>query len=149
MIVGYCRVGPLEPMSRLERQKSALSRLGAQLCFCERVGLTGQAPELERAIAATGRGDTIVVTRPYRVALSTRGVLELIARLGRKGVGLRIPGTPVDTGTTTGRMVLGSVPRWSLGISPPLSLLHDISLGWLRHIPISRLSAGRQAGQNR
>jgi DNA invertase Pin-like site-specific DNA recombinase len=149
MIVGYCRVGPLEPASRLETQKRALAAIGARTCFCERVGLSGPAPELERAIAAVGRGDTIAVTRPYRLALSTRGVLGMIERLGRRGVGFRILDTPVDTSTTTGRMILGSAPRWSLGISPARSVLRDVSVGWMRRSPAGGHPIGGRAGQNR
>jgi DNA invertase Pin-like site-specific DNA recombinase len=129
MILGYCRVGLLEPASRLEAQRDALAAAGAQAFYCERVGLRRRTPELERAISTAQKGDTIVITRPYRVALSARGVLALIERLGRRGVGLRILDTPVDTGTTTGRMILGSAPRWSLGLSPARAALWDISVG--------------------
>lgn len=127
MILGYCRIGVLEPASLLEAQRTALVAAGAQTFFCERVGLGGRATELERAIAAAERGDTVAVTKPYRVARSTRGVLALIERLGRKGVGFRILDTPVDTSTTTGRMILGSAPLWSLGMSPTRSALWDLA----------------------
>jgi DNA invertase Pin-like site-specific DNA recombinase len=130
MIVGYCRVGILEPASSLATQKAALAAAGAQVFFIERVGVNGGAPELERAIASVQNGDTLVVTRPYRVARSTRGVLALIDRLGRRGAGFRILGTPVDTTTTTGRMILGSTPLWSLNMSPARAALRDLLLGW-------------------
>ena len=87
-------------------------------------------PELERAIELAQKGDMIVVTRPYRIANSTKGVLAIIDRLGRNGVGFRILDTPIDTSTTTGRMILGSAPVWSLGMSPIRSALWDVSLGW-------------------
>src|SRR5579872_3654774 len=103
MIIGYCRISILEPNTRLEIQKSHLAEMGAQEFFCEKIGFFGKAPQLERAIALARRGDVIVITKPYRIARSTRAVLTLIHRLGRKGVGLRILHTPVDTSTTTGR----------------------------------------------
>jgi DNA invertase Pin-like site-specific DNA recombinase len=130
MIVGYCRVGILEPASSLSAQKAALAAAGAQVFFTERVGVNGRSPELERAIASVQSGDTLMVTRPYRVARSTRGVLALIDRLGRRGAGFRILGTPVDTSTTTGRMILGSTPLWSLNMSPARAALRDLVLGW-------------------
>jgi len=130
MIVGYCRVGILEPASSLATQKAALAAAGAQVFFIERIGVNGGAPELERAIASVQSGDTLVVTRPYRVARSIRGVLALIGRLDRRGAGFRILGTPVDTTTTTGRMILGSTPLWSLGMSPARAALRDLVLGW-------------------
>jgi DNA invertase Pin-like site-specific DNA recombinase len=130
MIMGYCRVGALEPASRLEAQKRNLAAIGAQAFFCEKAGIFAQTPELERAIESANKGDVIAITKPYRVARSTRGMVALIERLGRKGVGLRVLNTPVDTSTTTGRMILGSAPLWSLGISPLRSMLWDLSFGW-------------------
>jgi DNA invertase Pin-like site-specific DNA recombinase len=131
MIVGYCRISIFEPNNRLAAQKRQLLAMGAQIIFSERVTtFGGQAMELERALTFAQKGDVIVITRPYRVANSTRGILKLIERLGRKGVGVRVLNTPVDTSTTTGRMILGSAPRWSLGISPLRCLLWDLSIGW-------------------
>jgi DNA invertase Pin-like site-specific DNA recombinase len=129
MIVGYCSVSMFEPATRLDAQKRDLAAMGAQEFFCEKTRVFGKTPELERAIEYAQNGDVIVVTKPYRIARSTRGVLALIVRLGRKGVGLRIPNTPIDTSTTTGRMILGSAPLWSLGVSPWRSLLSDALRG--------------------
>jgi DNA invertase Pin-like site-specific DNA recombinase len=92
--------------------------------------MNGGAPELERAIASMRSGDTLMVTKPYRLARSTRGVLALIDRLGKQGAGLRILGTPVDTSTTTGRMILGSTPLWSLNMSPARAAVRDLMFGW-------------------
>jgi DNA invertase Pin-like site-specific DNA recombinase len=132
MIVGYCSVSTFESTARLEAQKRDLAAIGAQEFFSEKVSIFGKRLELERAIEFAQNGDVIVITRPYRVARSTRGVRALIVRLGRKSVGLRILNTPIDTSTTTGRMILGSAPPWSLGMSPLRSALWDLSLGWRR-----------------
>jgi DNA invertase Pin-like site-specific DNA recombinase len=135
MIVGYCRPGLLARRASLAAQKSQLAAAGAQEFFSDSAGPVGGRPELERAISSLGKGDVLIVTRPYRIARSTRGVLALIDRLGRKGAGLRILGTPVDTSTTTGRMILGSAPVWSLGMSPLRAAFQDLAL--------RRLHAGR------
>ena len=103
MIFGYCSVSPFEPAGRLDAQKRDLAAAGAQQFFCEKTSVFGKTPELERAIDFAKNGDVIVVTKPYRIARSTKGVVALISRFGRKGVGLRIPNTPIDTSTTTGR----------------------------------------------
>jgi DNA invertase Pin-like site-specific DNA recombinase len=132
MIVGYCSVSTFEPIGRLEAQKRDLAAAGAQEFFCERTSFFGKRPELERAIELAQNGGVIVIKKPYRVARSTRGIGALLARLGRKGVGLRILDTPIDTSTTTGRMILGSAPLWSLGISPLRSALWDLFFGWWR-----------------
>lgn len=129
MIVGYCQAGPLDRRSSLQAQKAALIGVGAQTIYEERTGLTGGAPELERALASLRSGDTLVVTRPYRVARTVQGVMAVISRLSQKGAGFRILGTPVDTSTTTGRMILGSTPLWSLGVSPMRAALGDLFSG--------------------
>jgi DNA invertase Pin-like site-specific DNA recombinase len=130
MILGYCRVSTFEPAARLEAQRRDLATIGAQQFFCERANSFQRMPELERAIAFARKGDVIAITRPYRVAPSTRGVLALVDRLSRRGVGFRILNTPIDTSTTTGRMILGSAPVWSLSISPLRSVLWDLTFGW-------------------
>ena len=132
MIVGYCRISAFEPTARLEAQRRDLAAIGAQEFYCEKASIFGKKRELERAIEIAQGGDVIAITKPYHVAPSTRGVLALIDRLGRKGVGLRILHTPVDTSTTTGRMILGSAPLWSLGMSPLRSVLSDLTSGWRR-----------------
>jgi DNA invertase Pin-like site-specific DNA recombinase len=132
MIVGYCRGSALKSAASLVAQKRQLATAGAVEFFCENADIFGNRPELERAIEFAREGDVIAITKSYRVARSTRGVLALIKRLGRKGVGLRILDTPIDTSTTTGRMILGSVPFWSLGISPLRSALRDLAFGWWR-----------------
>ena len=131
MILGYCRASTLQS-SRLDAQRRDLSAAGAQEFFFEKSGLFGKRLELERAIEFAKKGDVIAITKPYHVAYSTRGVLDLIDRLSRKGVGLRILRTPIDTSTTTGRMILGSAPLWSLGMSPLRSVLQDLRFGWGR-----------------
>jgi DNA invertase Pin-like site-specific DNA recombinase len=129
MIVGYCSAGAFQSAGSLAAQQRNLATAGAEKFFCERVGMFGKSPELERAIEFAQKGDVIVVTASYRIARTSRGVLSLIQRLGRKGVGLRILGSPIDSSTTTGRMILGSAPLWSLGISPLRSVLRDLSIG--------------------
>jgi DNA invertase Pin-like site-specific DNA recombinase len=132
MIVGYCRLNTPEPAASLDRQRRELAAIGAEQFFFDKAGFFQKLPELERAIDFAKKGDVIVVTKPYRVASSSRGVLALMDRLGRKGVGFRILNTPIDTSTTTGRMILGSTPLWSLGASPLRSALWDLTVGWWR-----------------
>jgi DNA invertase Pin-like site-specific DNA recombinase len=132
VILGYCRTGARGAADGSGAQRRDLAAIGAAEFFCERTGLFGKTPELERAIAFAQKGDVIAIVKPYHVARSTRGLLALIQRLGRKGVGLRILNTPIDTSTTTGRMVLASAPLWSLGISPLQSALWDLGFFWRR-----------------
>jgi DNA invertase Pin-like site-specific DNA recombinase len=122
MIVGYCRAGKLRAAASLAAQQRHLAAAGAEKFFCERASIFGDSPELERAIEFSQKGDVIAITKSYRVARTSRGVLALIRRLG----------SPIDTSTTTGRMILGSAPLWSLGMSPLRSALRDLAFGWSR-----------------
>jgi DNA invertase Pin-like site-specific DNA recombinase len=132
MIIGYIRSSPFEPANRREAKELRLTRVGAERIFCDRGMICGPRPELERAIACAERGDVIAIMKPYHIARTTRGVLALMEQLGNKGVGLRIINTPIDTSTTTGRMILGSAPLWSIGISPLQSIISDLLLFWRR-----------------
>ncbi|HLH47884.1 MAG TPA: recombinase family protein [Roseiarcus sp.] len=132
MILGYCREGALRLFPTAAEQERELYTIGAKAFYCDRAGFFGKTPELERAIENAKKGDVIAITRPYCIARSTRQVLALIERLGRKGVGLKILDTPIDTSTTTGRMILGSAPPWSLGMSPVRSAMQDLLFIWRR-----------------
>ncbi len=129
MIIGYSRTYVLEPRRSLVVQRARLEAIGAQEIFEETAAIFGPAVELERAIQRVEKGDVLVVTRPYRLALAQKSIIKLIQRLGQKGGGLRILDTPVDTSTTTGRMLIGSAPLWSLGVTPWRALVHDLSSG--------------------
>src|SRR5207249_3923014 len=75
MIVGYCRIGQLEHADGLDYQQRRLAGIGAEKFFCERAGLFGRAPELERAIEFAKKGDLIAITKPYRVGHSASAVM--------------------------------------------------------------------------
>lgn len=65
--------------------------------------------QLEAAVAFARQGDTLVVTKPDRLARSVADMLAIMARLEAKGVALRVlsmGGAEVDTNTPTGRMML-------------------------------------------
>lgn len=126
MIIGYCRA--LKSASR-NAQMQLLRAIGVDRVFCDKIGVFGAKPGLAQAIACCRKGDVLAITNSYRVAYSTRGVLRLARELGIKGIGLRILDTPIDTTTVTGRMVLGSAPAWSLGISPIGSALRSFTTG--------------------
>lgn len=126
MIIGYCRIYVLEPTRSLSLQRARLEAIGAREFFEERVSRFGEMKQLKRAVDRAGRGDVLIVTRPYRLALKRKTILSLIKILGQKGAGLRILDSPVDTSTTTGRMLIGSAPLWSLGITPWQSLMEDL-----------------------
>jgi DNA invertase Pin-like site-specific DNA recombinase len=128
MIIGYCRTGLLSDASVLATQEHELSGNGAERIFRDDAGVPWRRGGLESAISQAKAGDVVLVRRAHHLALTSRGVMRIIKTLAAKGVGLRILNTPLDTSTTTGRMVLASTPLWSLNVSPLGSLLADLGL---------------------
>jgi DNA invertase Pin-like site-specific DNA recombinase len=128
MIIGYCRAGLFSGASVLQSQRDELSGMGAQRIFEDDAGLPWRRPALESAISQAKAGDIVIVRWAHHLAWTSRGVVRIVKKLAAKGVGLRVLNTPLDTSTTTGRMVLGSTPLWSLNVSPVQSLFADFAL---------------------
>jgi DNA invertase Pin-like site-specific DNA recombinase len=109
MLIGYARTSTAEQEAGLEAQARDLAAAGCSRTFAERVSSIGPRPELEAAIAFARQGETLVVTKPDRLARSVADLLGIIGRLEAKGVALRVlsmGGSQVDTGTPTGRLML-------------------------------------------
>ncbi len=72
----------------------------------EQVSSVAERPQLEAALDFVREGDVFVVTKLDRLARSVANMLEIVARLERKGVALRILNLGLDTSTPTGRLML-------------------------------------------
>jgi DNA invertase Pin-like site-specific DNA recombinase len=57
-------------------------------------------------VAYAREEDALVVTKICRLARSVANLVEIIGRLEKTGVTLRIPSMGIDTGTPTGRLML-------------------------------------------
>jgi DNA invertase Pin-like site-specific DNA recombinase len=109
MLIGYARTSTAEQEAGLAAQERELRAAGCARIFVERVSSMGPRPELEAAIAYLREGETLVVTKPDRLARSVVDLLGIITRLEAKGVALRVlsmGGSEVDTRTPTGRLML-------------------------------------------
>ena len=109
MLIGYARTSTAEQEAGLAAQERELRAAGCARIFAERVSSMGPRPELEAAIAYLREGETLVVTKPDRLARSVVDLLGIITRLEAKGVALRVlsmGGSEVDTRTPTGRLML-------------------------------------------
>lgn len=109
MMVGYARTSTVEQEAGLEAQARDLAAAGCERTFAERVSSIGRRAELEAAIAFMRQGDTLVVTKPDRLARSVTDLLGIVERLEAKGVALRVlsmGGAEVDTRHPTGRLML-------------------------------------------
>lgn len=115
MIIGYARTSTTEQIAGLEAQERDLKAAGAERLFKEQSSSVGERVELEAAIDFARQGDALVVTKLDRLARSVGHLAELVKRLERKKVSLRILGMGVDTGTPTGRLMvnlLGSIAQF-------------------------------------
>lgn len=110
LLVGYGRVSTIEQTAGLDAQLRDLSAAGCAKVYAEQVsGSTVQRAELAAALDYVRDGDTLVVTKPDRLARSVADLLAIERRLAGKGVALRVlsmGGTEVDTRSPTGRLML-------------------------------------------
>jgi DNA invertase Pin-like site-specific DNA recombinase len=83
-IIGYCRVST--DGQTLQAEMAELRGAGATKIFAEKQsGARSDRPQLRRALAALGEGDTLVVTRLDRLARSTRDLLNVLHEVAQSG----------------------------------------------------------------
>jgi DNA invertase Pin-like site-specific DNA recombinase len=105
-VLGYARVST--DGQTLDAQVAELSAAGAAKVYREKVSgaLSGRV-QLNRAIAALGEGDVLLVTRLDRLARSTRDLLNTLAVIAEREAGLRsLRDAWADTTTPHGRLML-------------------------------------------
>lgn len=111
--IGYARTSTTDQKAGLEAQERDLTAAGCTKVFSEHLSsVDAKRPELTRALDYAREGDTFVVTKPDRLARSTKDLLGLLEVLEEKGVRVRILSMDLDTTTPTGRLmvtVLGAV----------------------------------------
>lgn len=115
MLIGYGRTSSLEQIAGLEAQERELKALGCEKLFIEQTSAVGPRKELEAALDFAREGDTLAVTKLDRLARSVRHLGEIVERLEKKGVALRILNLGIDTNTPTSRLMLnllGSIAQF-------------------------------------
>lgn len=106
-IVGYARTSTTDQKAGLEAQLRDLTAAGCAKLFHEELSaIATKRPELDRALDYVREGDTMIVTKPDRLARSTADLLSIAKTLDTKGVSLRILSMNVDTSTPTGKLML-------------------------------------------
>lgn len=110
VLVGYARTSTVEQAAGIEAQERDLRAAGCARVFAEQVSATATArPQLAGALDYLRPGDTLVVTKPDRLARSTPDLLGIVERLQARGIGLRIlsmGGSELDTASPTGKLML-------------------------------------------
>jgi len=108
MIVGYARTSTIDQVAGLEAQVRELEAAGGEKVFREHVSSVAiEREELARALEFVREGDTLVVTKLDRLARSLPDLLGIVTKLDRKHVTLRTVAADIDTGTPTGKLLLG------------------------------------------
>jgi DNA invertase Pin-like site-specific DNA recombinase len=112
MLIGYARTSTSDQKAGLESQLSELAKTGVERVFSEQVSAVGQRRVLEEALSFCRDGDTFVVTKLDRLARSVIHLADIVDRLQRKKVSLRVLNLSLDTSTPTGKLMihlLGSI----------------------------------------
>src|SRR6266446_2961052 len=106
MLVGYMRVSTSE--QNLALQRDALEGVGCERLYEDTCsGSVTERPGLARALDNLRSGDALVVWKLDRIGRSLGHVVELVAGLQAKGIGLKVLTGGIDTTSSTGRLVFG------------------------------------------
>ena len=104
--IGYARVST--DGQTLQAQTEALQGVGCARIFSEKIsGAYSDRPQLAKALAALGEGDTLVVCKLDRLARSTRDLLNTLDAIGKAGASFRSLADQWANSTTPhGRLIL-------------------------------------------
>ncbi len=108
MLIGYARTSTREQVAGFEAQLVELEQVGCEKVFQEQASAVsvGKREGLESALDYVRGGDTLIVTKIDRLARSLPHLLQIIERLEKKGVALRILSMQIDTSTPNGKLML-------------------------------------------
>ncbi len=115
MLIGYARTSTFEQQAGLDTQLEELEKFACDKVFSEQVSSVAQREQLEAAIDYCREADTLVVTKMDRLARSVAHMIAVNEALDAKGAHLRILDFGMDTGTSTGTLmlnILGSVAQF-------------------------------------
>jgi DNA invertase Pin-like site-specific DNA recombinase len=102
--IGYARVSADD--QHLDLQLDALKAAGCDRVFEEKAsGALKERPELAKALEYLRPGDVLVIWKLDRLGRSLRHLVDTVAGLSERGVGLRSLKENIDTTTTTGRLI--------------------------------------------
>lgn len=102
--IGYARVSTWDQETDL--QIDALKEAGCERIFEEHAsGTKTDRPELAAALDYLRPGDTLVVWRLDRLGRSLKHLIDVVADLQERGIGLRVLHGGIDTTTSTGKLI--------------------------------------------
>ena len=106
VLVGYMRVSTSE--QNLALQRDALEGAGCERLYEDTCsGAVTDRPGLAKALDHLRAGDALAVWKLDRIGRSLGHVVELVAGLHTRGIGLKVLTGGIDTTSSTGRLVFG------------------------------------------
>jgi len=103
--IGYARVST--EGQELTAQLDQLQAAGVDKVFKEKAsGVKQDRPQLAAMLDYVREGDTVIVCKLDRIARSTKHLLEIVEILGAKKVSFRALNIDLDTGSSTGKLML-------------------------------------------
>lgn len=104
MLLGYARVSTND--QNLDLQLDALRLHGCEKFFSDTVsGAKANRPGLDEMLKVARSKDVIVIWKLDRLGRSLKHLVDLVAELNERNVGLRSLNDPIDTTTAQGRLV--------------------------------------------
>lgn len=104
MLIGYARVSTTD--QNLALQRDALEKENCGKIFSDEMsGVAADRPGLASAIEHLRNGDVLVVWRLDRLGRSLKNLIEIVAQLEERGIGLRSLQENIDTTTSGGKLV--------------------------------------------
>lgn len=104
MKIGYARVSTTS--QNLDMQVSALTDAGCDKIYTEKVSGVGDRTELKAVLEYLRDGDSLVIYKLDRLGRNMKDLLATIEQLQQKNVSLVSLRDNIDTGSTTGKLVL-------------------------------------------
>lgn len=104
MLIGYARVSTDD--QNLNLQHDALRSAGCEKIFDDQItGSKIQRPGLDATLEFARTGDIIVVWRLDRLSWSLKDLIEVVALLDSKKIGLRSLHESIDTSSSSGKLI--------------------------------------------
>ncbi len=104
MLLGYARVSTND--QNLDLQLDALREHGCKRFFTDTVsGAKANRPGLDEMLKDARPKDVIVIWKLDRLGRSLKHLVDLVAELNERDIGLRSLNDPIDTTTAQGRLV--------------------------------------------
>ena len=104
MLLGYARISTND--QNLDLQTDALREHGCERFFTDTVsGAKAKRPGLDEMLKEARPKDVIVIWKLDRLGRSLKHLVDLVAELNERNIGLRSLNDPIDTTTPQGRLV--------------------------------------------